>query len=126
MVRETVISNWLAVVGEPDILVAGKDKRFIGEIPQGFCTSHNITLKTSIPRHHQSLGETELTHAHFRGIVDRIIGNRKSNCSPHKGWGGIFGYGFFTPQFTGAEIWWIYSGEARFLAGAKITDWGGG
>ena len=86
MVRETVISNWLAVFGTPDILVVDKDKRFTGEIFQDFCTSRNITLQTVIPGHHQSLGATERTHAHFRGIIDHVIGNRKSNCLSNKQW----------------------------------------
>ena len=81
------ISNRLAVFGAPDILVVGKDKRFTGEIFQDFCTARNITLQTVIPGHHQSLGATERRHAHFRGIIDHIIGNRKSNCLSHKEWG---------------------------------------
>ena len=72
--------------GAPYILVAGKDKRFSGEVFQDFRTSHNITLQAVIPGHHQSLGATERTHALFRGIIDRVIGNRKSNCLPNKEW----------------------------------------
>ena len=87
MARETMISNWLAVFGAPDILVVDKDERFIGEIFQDFCTYHNIVLQTAIPGHRQSLGATERRRAHFRGIIDHIIGNRKSNCSPSKEWG---------------------------------------
>ena len=44
MVRETVISNWLAVFGAPDILVVDKDKRFVGKIFQDFCTHTAILL----------------------------------------------------------------------------------
>ena len=84
MVREAMISNWLAVFGTPDILVADKDKRFVGKIFQDFRTSRNITLQTVIPGHHQSLGATERRHGHFRGILDHIIGNRKSNFLPSK------------------------------------------
>ena len=73
MVRETMISNWLAVFGAPEILLVDKDKRFIGEICQDFCTGHNIISQTSIPGHHQSLGATERRRAHFRGIIDHII-----------------------------------------------------
>ena len=63
---EPVISNLLAVFGAPDILVAGKDKKIRWvEFTQDFCTSHNITLQTAIPGHHQSLGATERTHAQF-------------------------------------------------------------
>ena len=87
MVCETVISNWLAAFGEPDILVADKDKRCTGEVPQDFCTPRNITLQNVIPRHHQSIGATDRTHAHFRGIVDHVIGNSKSNFLPRKEWG---------------------------------------
>ena len=86
MVRKTMISNWLSVLGAPDILIVDKDKRFIGEAFRGFRTLRNITLQTVIPGHHQSLGATERTHAYFRGIIDRIIGNRKSNCSTHNEW----------------------------------------
>merc|ERR1712112_176904 len=53
---------------------------------QDFCTHRNITLQTVIPGHHQSLGATERRHGHFRGILDHIIGNRKSNCLSHKEW----------------------------------------
>ena len=81
-----MISNWLAVFGAPDILVVDKDKRFIGEIPQDFCTYHNIVMQTVIPRHHQSLGATERRRVHFRGIIDHIICNRKSNCLSSKEW----------------------------------------
>ena len=81
-----MISNWLAVFGTPDILVVDKDKRFVGEIFQDFCTHRNITLQTVIPGHHQSLGATERRHGHFRGILDHIIGNRKSNCLSSKEW----------------------------------------
>ena len=49
MVIETAISNWLAVFGAPDILVADKDKRSILDIFQDFCTSRNITIQTVIP-----------------------------------------------------------------------------
>ena len=109
MAREAVISNWLAVFGAPDILIVDKDERSIGNIFQDFCTSRNITLQTVIPGHHQSLGATERRHAHFRGIIDHIIGNRKSNCLSNKQWGEISAmaalrlnsqvqqYGGFTP-----------------------------
>ena len=51
-----MILNGIAVFGTPEILLVCKDKRFIGEIPQDFCTDHNIILQTVIPGHHQSLG----------------------------------------------------------------------
>ena len=63
-----------------------KIKRFIGEISQDFRTDRNIILQTVIPGHHQSLGATERRHAHFRGIIDHIIGNRKINFSTPKQW----------------------------------------
>ena len=44
MVREAMISNWIAVFGTPGILLVGKDKRFIGKIFQDFCTGRNIIL----------------------------------------------------------------------------------
>ena len=103
-----------------------KDKIFIGDLFQDFCTSRNITLQTVIPGHRQSLGATERRHAHFRGIIDHIIGNRKSNSLPSKEWGEFSAmaalhlnsqvqqYDGFTPR------------QRAFWAGAEITDWEGG
>ena len=125
MVRETVISNWLAVFGAPEILIADKDKRFIGKVRQAFCTTRNITLQAVIPGHRQSLGATGRRRAHFRGIVDRIIGNRKSNCF-HIRNGGNF------------RLWLLYTSIHRcvimadllrgsvFSGGRQIADLDGG
>ena len=49
VVRETAISNWLAVFGAPGILVAGKEKRFIVEILHDLCASPNSTLQAVSP-----------------------------------------------------------------------------
>ena len=38
MVREAAISNWLAIYGAPEILIADKDRRCIGGISQDFRT----------------------------------------------------------------------------------------
>ena len=86
MVSETVIPNWLAVFGAPEILLMGKDKRFTGEIPQDFCTDRNIISQAVIPGRHQSLGATERRHAHFRGIIDHMVGNRNPNISTPTQW----------------------------------------
>ena len=87
MVCETMISNWLAVFGAPDILIVDKDRISIGEIFQDFRASRNITLQAAIPWHHQSLGATGRRRGYFRGIIERIIRNRKSNCLASKEWG---------------------------------------
>ena len=74
-----MILNWIAVFGTTEILLVGKDKRFTGGIFQDFCADRNIISQTVIPGHHQSLGATERRRAHFRGIIDHIIGGRKTN-----------------------------------------------
>ena len=66
MVRETVISNWLAVFGAPEILLVGEDKRFAGWVFKDFRTDRNIISQTVIPGHQQSQGAKERKHAHFR------------------------------------------------------------
>ena len=86
MVGSCVIPNWLAVFGAPEIMVAGKDSRFIGEVFQEFCNARNITLHAVIPGHRQSLGATERRHGLFRTIIDHVIGNRKPNSLGRKEW----------------------------------------
>ena len=80
MARETAISHWVAVFAAPDILAVDKDMRFIGGNCHDFCAPRNIDLQTVIPGHHQILVVTERRHGHFRMIIDRIVGNRQSNC----------------------------------------------
>ena len=75
-VREIAISNWSALFGAPEIMAAGKDSRFIGEVFQEFCTSHSIISQAVIPGHHQSLGAAERRHGLLRTIIDHMIGNR--------------------------------------------------
>ena len=87
MVSVNVISNWLAVFGEPEIMVADKDSMFIVKVFQEFCTARNIVLQAVIPRRHQSLGETERRHGLFRSIIDHVIGNKKPNSPSRKEWG---------------------------------------
>ena len=81
-----VLSNWLAVSGAPEIMVAGKDSRFIGKVPQEFCDARNVVLQTIIPGHHQSLGATERRRGMFRPITDHAIGNKNPNSSSRKEW----------------------------------------
>ena len=51
-----MISNWSAVFGAPEIIVADKDSRFIGGGSQEFRTGRNIVVQTVIPGHRRSLG----------------------------------------------------------------------
>ena len=41
---------------------------------QYFCADRNIVTQAVIPGHRQSLGETERSQAHFRGIMEHISG----------------------------------------------------
>ena len=75
--RETAISNWIAVFGEPDIPTVDKYMGSIGEIFQDFCSSRNIVLQTAIPGLRQSLGSEGRRHGHVRAIADHIFGNWK-------------------------------------------------
>ena len=86
MFRAKVISNWSAVFGAPEVVVAAKGSRFIGGFPQEFRTDRNIVSQTVIPGHHQSLGATERRRGHFRLIVDHMIGNKKPNSSGREEW----------------------------------------
>ena len=77
MVRGKAISNWSAVFGAPEIIVAGKDSRFVGGNFQEFCTARNIVAQAVIPGHRQSLGETERRRGHYRMIIGHMVGNKK-------------------------------------------------
>ena len=87
MVRESAIPNWLAVFGEPEIMVADKDAIFIGEVFHEFCTARNIISQTVIPGHLQSVGETARRHGLFRTIIDHVVGNRNENMLGRQEWG---------------------------------------
>ena len=76
MVRGIAISNWLAVFGTPEIMVAAKDARFIGNVFHEFRTTRNIVLQAVMPGHRQSLGATGRRHGMFRSIIDHAIGNK--------------------------------------------------
>ena len=86
MVRGIAIPNWLAALGAPGIMAAGKDSRFIGKAFRGFCTAHNIVLQTAIPGYRQSLGATERWRGLFRSIIDHVVGNKKPNSLSNKEW----------------------------------------
>ena len=85
MVRDAMISYWLAAFGAHDILVIDTYMRFIGKIFQDFGASRNIAVQTAIPGHHQSSGATERRRGHLRLIIDHIIGKkREANCLVRK------------------------------------------
>ena len=72
--------------GTPEIMMADKDSRFVGEIFQDFCTARNIIPKTAIPGHHQSAGATERRRRLFRAIIDHVAGERKPKKLSNKEW----------------------------------------
>ena len=86
MVKESIISGWVAFLGTPEIMMVCKDSRFIRKIFREFRTSHNIILQTVIPGHHQSLGATERRHRLFRTSIDHVIGGRKPKNLRNKEW----------------------------------------
>ena len=127
MVKESAISDYVAILGTPEIMMVGKDSGFIGEIFQDFCTSPNVISKTAIPWHHQSLGATDRRHRLFRAIIDHVVGERKpknlnnnKECEEFSAMATmrlnsqVQQYGGFTP------------GRQSFRKNAEITNWGGG
>ena len=52
MVKESAISDRMAIFWTPEITMAGKYSIFTGELFQDFCTTHNIVLQTVIPGRH--------------------------------------------------------------------------
>ena len=86
MVKESAISERMAVFGTPEIMMVGKDPRFNGGTFQDCRMTHNIVLQTVIPGHHQSLGATERRHRLFRTIIDHAIGDSKPKNLSNNDW----------------------------------------
>ena len=86
MVRESVISNRMAVFGAPGIMVVDMDSVFIGRIFQDFRNARNIVLQAVIPGD-RILGAAERRRGLFRTtIIDYVIGNKKPKNSSNKEW----------------------------------------
>ena len=85
MVRESAISNRMAVFGTPGITAVGKDSRFTGGLSR-FPNARNIVLQSVIPGSRQSLGAAERRHGLFRTIIDRAIGNKRPMNLSNKEW----------------------------------------
>ena len=83
-VRAAMISNWLIIFGTPDIIMVDKDTRFDGNSRREFCYDRNITRRTVIPAHRQSLGGGEGRQRLFMGISGKLREEKKASNIPNK------------------------------------------
>ena len=120
-VRGVAIPNWLSAFGAPEIMEAGLDSGFTGEVFQELRTAHIIVLEAVIPLHRQSLGAIELRQGYFRSIIGHVVGNQKPNSSGSSEWG-FRGNGDDSLKFPSAASWRFRAGSVSFRTDTRNAD----
>ena len=72
-VENSIFSYRVSLFATPDIILTGKDSRFIGPKVAQFRNARKIHVQAIIPRHHQSVGSTVRRSMYFMDATHQIL-----------------------------------------------------
>ena len=105
----------------PDIIVNGKDPRFTSLKFAQFRNGGDITLKTAIPGHRQSLGDTESRHRYFKATALKIIDKIKKKKTEPVDWQEYAATSMMRLDFQDGGTMFLHRATS-FRANARIPD----